>query len=129
MFFLQILLTLYSLSAPNYIQAVPIIFVVDSFYIFGGRHNDTDSSIIGRLDEHENWSSVGEMLTARRGHNVIFDGSSFIIVGGYNGTFKSETCTMQNGAISCEEQALTLTDHTHYPEVFLVSPSFCKQIP
>ena len=108
---------------------MPIIFVVDSFFIFGGRHNDTDSSIIGRLDEHENWSSVGEMLTARRGHNVIFDGSSFIIVGGYNGTFKSETCTMQNNAMSCQQQALTLTDHTHYPEVFLVSPSFCKQIP
>ena len=82
---------MYSLSAPNYIQAVPIIFVVDSFYIFGGRHNDTDSSIIGGLDEHENLSSVCEMLTVRRGHNAMFDGSSFIIVGGYNGTFTSDT--------------------------------------
>ena len=41
---------------------------------------------IARLDEKTmEWKKVGELVTARYSHGVIFDGESFLVIGGQIG--------------------------------------------
>ena len=44
-------------------------------------------STIGRFDEIEKtWTHFGDLKIARQGHGVIFDGQSFLVVGGNDQT-------------------------------------------
>ena len=57
-------------------------FIVFGVYDFKQSHFDY-IPIIARFDEvDKKWSQVGTLNVARRGHNVIYDGESFIVVGG-----------------------------------------------
>ena len=74
------------------------------------------------------WTKAGELVTARHGHNAIYDGSTVLIVGG-NGTKKTEKCTITNNQMTCTEQTPELTNYFVYPELFLVPANYCKDFP
>ena len=106
-----------------------LIFVNNAFYVVGGRIGvigTTSSNIIGRLDAAtKTWSDFGRLVNQRHQHNVIFDGTSLLVVGG-EGNFNTEVCTLSSEGVLCSEQEPFLKYYSTYPELFLVSTGFCK---
>ena len=74
------------------------------------------------------WTKAGDLVTGRDGHNSIFDGSNFLIVGGI-GTFKTEKCAFSDNQVNCTVQNPELTSYSYYPELFMVSAEYCKTLP
>ena len=72
------------------------------------------------------WSKVGDLNSGRSGHNVIFDGAHFLVIGGEYFK-KTENCTMVNGQMTCAEQKPELTSYAYYPELYMVPIDFCKE--
>ena len=68
-------------KVDRYISDAPIVFIRDAFYVFGGWTGSHDKQI-GKLDANSVWSKVGDLNIGRRVHNVIFDGTYALIVGG-----------------------------------------------
>ena len=112
-------------TATNTAYNAPIIFV-DAFYVFGGYDNGGQGKLnaIGRLDNNNRWSQAGNLASARYGHGVVFIDGYFLVVGGY-GNYQTERCSLQEGAVSCTRQAPSLNNYFEYPELFMVSESFC----
>ena len=51
------------------------------FFIFGGHYR----TVIARFDEKvKTWENLGDLKNLRWHHNVIHDGLSFVVVGGYS---------------------------------------------
>ena len=99
------------------------------FYLFGGIEKGSSPygdyvTAIGRMDVTGLWTLAGELLQPRSGHNVIYDGAYFIVVGG-NGQYATEKCSINSGSISCTSQTPELLGYYYYPELFLVSEPFC----
>lgn len=66
-------------------------------------------------------------MTKRQGHNVIFNGVHFLIVGG-EGSKKTEKCQLVSGQMTCAEQSPELANYHYYPELTLVPVDFCKEL-
>ena len=114
------------MKATRFIYGAPIIFVNDGYYVIGGRIDNRDSDVIGRLSATTKvWSLVGKLVTQRRQHNVIFDGNNLLVIGG-EGEFKTEKCTTSSEQVSCIEQNPSLRYYSTYPELFLAPFDFCK---
>ena len=95
--------------------------------IGGSDYGPISLKTIGRLDPiHTTWTDVGELKHARRGHNAIFDGTQIIIIGGYTGSYKSENCFVSDANATCRTQEPSLSRYEYYPELYLVSNSFCE---
>ena len=134
----KLVLNLY--TANNSSDLTPILHIEPHFYTFGGsglnsldrnkikffKDSENASNVIGRMDMQGQWTKIGELNEARRAPNAIFDGTSIIVVGG-QGNFQTEICSFDNVGISCTSQAPELKKYAYYPELFLVSDSFCKQ--
>ena len=102
-----------------------MVWIRDAFYVFGGWDYHS-SNIIARLEtKHGNWTKVGKLNHARRGHNVIAVGDSVLLVGDYVETV-NEKCTFENDLLKCVDQKLSLNEYFFWPELFLVPDSFCK---
>ena len=99
-----------------------------AFYVIGGSdYGPVSLKTIGRLDPtHTTWTNSGELKYARRGHNAVFDGTHIIIVGGYNVNYKSENCFVSDATVTCTTQEPSLSRYEYYPELYLVSDSFCE---
>ena len=94
--------------------------------MIGGRIDNRDSDVIARLNATTKaWSRVGKLNTARRQHNVIFDGMSLLVIGG-EGEFKTEKCSLTSEEVNCIEQNPSLRYYSTYPELYLVPFDFCK---
>ena len=65
------------------------------------------------------------MNSAREGHNVIFDGAQFLVIGG-DGRYQTEKCTLANDQMTCAEQNPELNNYVDYPELYLVPSAFCE---
>ena len=106
----------------NYIAYFASIYQNGAFYIFGG---DGNSNKIGRLDEvSQTWSLAGNLKSGRYGHGVIFDGSSFLVIGG-DGTFKTEKCILVGTTMSCTElESPPLGNYAYYPALFLTDKNY-----
>ena len=65
----------------------PIVHADGSFYVLGGDDYAAPADkTIGRLDiPTRKWSNAGSLVTARRGHNPVYDGLNVLVVGGYPG--------------------------------------------
>ena len=117
--------------ANEYIIYAPIVNHRGAFYVFGG-FSGVREQTIGRLDPSSGtWSRVGQLVTGRAGHNVIFDGVDFIVVGGYwpprLQSVNTEVCSINDEqAVSCISQKPEWTGYAYYPEFLLVSDSFCQ---
>lgn len=117
------------ITADFQTSGAPIVFHSNAFYVVGGLINEyTASSIIGRLDALTlTWTKAGELIHAREGHGAIYNGEKLIVAGGER-YFKSESCDVVNGLVTCTEQEPTLYYYWAYPEMFLVPATFCKNI-
>ena len=84
------------------------------------------NKVIAKLDTvTTQWSSFGNLSSARVGANVAFDGEVFIVVGG-SGTLKTEICTPTDSEITCESVSEPLLNYNYYPELFFVEDGFGK---
>ena len=110
------------LGKDNLVVA-PVLYLEEAFYVFGGCCGNSND--IGRLDNNNQWSRAGVLQEARHAHGAIFDGSHIMVMGG-SGKFQTEKCTIQDGTISCVSQQPTLNNYWWYPELYLVSDTFCK---
>ena len=103
-----------------------MIFINNAYYVVGGRIDRKDSDVIGRLDAATRvWSDFGKLVNQRRQHGVIFDGKKLLVVGG-EGSFNTESCTLTSDKAVCSEQEPFLKYYSTYPELYLVSPGYCK---
>ena len=98
--------------------------------MFGGETDiNAYDTTIGKLDADLIWTKVGDLNKGRWGHNVIFDGSYALVVGGYGGRdvyLPTVKCDISSSSINCIEQAPLLYGYYNYPELFIVPPNFCK---
>ena len=103
-----------------------------AFYIFGGQtYSNRYQQTIARLDaETRTWSKAGSLKNGRRAHAAIFDGGKFIVLGNPSdyGPVKNEVCTLSGTSMTCEESSNTLYNYAWYPELFLVTEHFGKDI-
>ena len=82
-------------------------------------------SQIGRLDAiTRTWNYAGTLKQGRRGHAVIFDGTQFLVIGGYGGTFKTENCVPNGTTVTCTQHETGLYNYAYYPELLLVDNDF-----
>ena len=114
---------LYSCKDQNYIYFYAPIYHSGAFYIFGGYPSDTQN--IGRLDAVTfQWSLAGKLQNGRYAHGVIYEGSSFLIVGG-DGSFKTEECVLDGTVMTCtEQQSSPLSYYRYYPALFLTVDNY-----
>ena len=109
------------------LSAYAVIFDSSNFYYFGGLDNgDAVNSILRLNAETWTWTKVGTLNNARNGHGVISAGNTFMVIGGYSGSFPNEQCSCQlnNGQFTCEATSSSLTDYKHYPLLSLVDNSY-----
>ena len=103
-----------------------VVYFQDSFIYFGGYGISDDLSVISKFDSTtRQWSNLGNLVTGRFDHGAIFDGTYFLIIGGYD-THKTEKCSLSGSTMTCQQQQPELTDYRAYPELFLVPGDFCK---
>ena len=70
------------------------------------------------------WSLAGKLNFGRYGHAAIFDGESFLVVGGFD-VIKNEVCTLdEDKNVTCKAQLSTLFYWRYYPEIFLVDDTY-----
>ena len=93
-----------------------------AFYVFGGTYNLRN---IARLDGvSQRWSLAGKLNSDRLRHNVIFDGTYFLVVGG-EGSKKTENCVLDETVITCTEQdSDPISDYVEYPALFLTADDY-----
>ena len=67
-------------------------------------------------------------MTGRDEHGAIFDGTYFLVAGGwsYSNRFKTEKCSLSGSTMTCQEQQPELLRYERYPELFLVPDDFCR---
>jgi len=115
----------------NFVVWAPIVHVGGSFYVFSGWSGEYGKTI-GRLEvQTRKWSKAGDMVSGREGHNVIYDGQFFIVVGGSDGSdaLKTEKCAIVNEEMACSNQLPQLSKYAYYPELFLVPQGYCDVMP
>ena len=69
------------------------------------------------------WSLAGKLNSDRRGHGVIYDGSTFLVVGG-DGRKKTENCVLDGTVMECTEQESYLYDYYRFPALFLTDENY-----
>ena len=88
-------------------------------------HSDLILSLSLKSFLIQNWSHVGNLVSDRNGHNVIYVDDVLIVAGG-SGRYYTESCKIIFGEFECFEQNLSLYDCYAYPELFAVPENFCK---
>ena len=80
---------------------------------------------IGRFDQvTHRWSLAGNLKSDRYGHGVVFDGSSFLVIGGF-GDQKTENCILEGTVMTCTEQeSSALENYYKYPALFLTFDNY-----
>ena len=106
----------------NHVYYASIIYHDGAFFIFGGKYNLRN---IARLDEvSQRWSLAGKLNSDRLRHNVIFDGTYFLVVGG-EGSKKTENCVLDETVMTCTEQdSDPISDYVEYPALFLTADDY-----
>ena len=108
-----------------------MVFIVnreDDFYIFGGYDGSSSNSdkIVKFSTATENWTQVGSLKQARYGHGVIQTGESFLVLGGWDGSFFTEKCHFHHAdKMTCVTMEPALKDYVQYPELLLVPADYC----
>ena len=112
----------------------------EAFYFFGGSSNDNayygdyseDKVLgeIGRLDAvTRTWSLAGSLKQVRSGHAVVFDGTQFLVLGGYGyqeEKFEIGHCVVNGTKITCSGQQRLRGFYSDYPELMLVDDNYGK---
>ena len=105
-----------------------MIFYNGGFIIFGGSFGSFKrTSTIARFDETtRKWSKLGDLLTERSNHGVVYNRQSFLVLGGTDGDMKvmTEKCQINGEFLTCSYQPPTLVNFYHWPTPFLVDDTF-----
>ena len=102
-----------------------MLYHAKGFIIFGGAIDmspNTWTTTIARLDQKtKEWTKLGNLVTARLGHRVIYDGDTFLVVGGRNDSYSIDTerCSVNDESMVCQHQPPFLENYYH-PELFLL---------
>ena len=109
------------------IRLMSTIALEDAFYVFGGleRRSGEEISTIAKFDGV--WSRAGRLNTGRYAHSAILFGTNSVLALGGVGNRKVERCTLFGGEFECINKEPNLNDWSYYPELFLISPSFCTE--
>ena len=109
----------------NTIYYYASIYHSNAFYIFGGTTWNNNLENIARLDEvTQTWSLAGKLKSSRSGHGVIFDGSNFLVIGGYENQ-KTENCVLEGTVMTCiEQESPALDNYRAYPALFLTDNNY-----
>ena len=111
-------------EAPIDTNAYAAIFESGNFYYFGGADDSGPLSSILRLNAATwTWSNVGNLNSARNGHEVILIENTYLVIGGELNQ-PNEVCLLNNGQFTCEEKNTTLDNYRYKPLLFLVSNNF-----
>ena len=71
------------------------------------------------------WSLAGHLNSGRKGHGVIYDGSSFLVVGGNGYSLKTEQCVLNGTVMTCTElQSRALNQYQYFPALFLTVDNY-----
>ena len=74
----------------------------ESFIYFGG---EDGKSVITKFDSTtRQWSKIGNLVTGRMDHGVMFDGTNFLVAGGYDASLKTEKCSLTGSTMTCQQQ-------------------------
>ena len=85
-------------------------------------------STIGRFDLATlKWTNAGDLVSARYGHNVIYDGHYLLVVGGVGKTMTEKCSVKTSGEVSCTSQTPQLNGYVLYPEMFIVPGGYCEE--
>ena len=110
-----------------------MVFHKGGYIIFGGYiGREKATSTIARFDEStRTWSKLGEVLTPKSLHAVIYTGQSFLVIGGVtrekgNRLYRQRTekCDMKNDSITCQYHSSTLENFYFWPATVLVNETF-----
>ena len=72
----------------------------------------------------QRWSLAGNLKSNRERHNVIYDGSMFMVVGG-QGSYKTENCVLEGTAMTCIEQdSYPLNYYSTHPALSLTLKNY-----
>ena len=118
-----------SLQVTSNFYNYAVVQFQESFIYFGGAVDSGKSrtSVIAKFDSTtRQWSNLGNLVTGRRDHGAIFDGTYFLVAGGYGDTYKTEKCSLTGSTMTCQQQEPELNGYEEYPELFLVQDDFCK---
>ena len=96
--------------------------------MWGKCGSDSVATIAGLKSLDHSWRRYGDLQQARRGHGAIYSSGHFLVVGGFgfDETFITEKCTLDNGEITCTKQNPDLFGYWYTPELALVPHDFCK---
>ena len=73
------------------------------------------ASTIARFDQSaKKWSKLGFLVTARYGAGVVYDGQSFLAVGGI-GEKSTEECKMEDMSMTCTSRSPKLNQFYRWP--------------
>ena len=109
-----------------------MVFHQGGYIIFSGYIGKTSgrTSTIANFDEStREWSKLGEVLTPRSSHGVIYTGESFLVIGGWKHgndefKFRTEKCDVKNESVSCQYHSSTLENLYRWPATVLVNDTF-----
>ena len=116
------------------LNSFAMVFHENSFIVFGGEADATVTQTVVRLDETTiMWIQIGKLQIARKSHGVVFDGISFVIVGGVSHTstlsefpsIETEKCQNKNETITCKSQEPDLKKYLD-PALILIDEEFGK---
>jgi len=109
--------------AAKFIYDYSFVTMDDALLVFGGATEQGKSKIAAQYAG--SWTSLGELLTPRRGHRTIRDGAVLLHIGGAQ-TNKFEIWHVSATSVTRDQYKAELTDFDEYPESFWVSDDFCQ---
>ena len=65
----------------------------------------------------------GQMQKDRFGHGVVYDGASFLVIGGY-GDLRTENCVLEEAFFACTELGPSIYNYAYYLGLFLTHESW-----
>lgn len=108
-----------------WIYAAATVHARGSYFIFGGWIDDYKTDVIAKFNpDIKQWSSVGQLNSARYSHGAIVIDDQFLVVGG-NNQQKTERCYFVGDEINCISQEPTLVKYRHWPELIFVGNNYC----
>ena len=75
------------------------------------------------LEVSGRWFLAGKLQKDRFGHGVIYDGASFLVIGGY-GDLKTENCVLEETFFACSEQGPSIYNYAYYLGIFLTHDNY-----
>ena len=95
------------------------------YIIFGGY---VATTVIARFDQSaRNWRQLGNLLEARYGAGVAYDGHLFLVVGGrlgYDDAMSTEECKIDAKSITCTSRSPKLDNFYYWPTFIPVNHNF-----